>query len=264
MPWPDFTELSFGYCFLRELETKYTRDGRFPKAPDFISQHAEKTDGYDVEVAMTGSIPLFIQLKRSMIIKSPNAVEYTSPHFPHRPVFRMNLHRKDSFAQHEALQRLESHGNHVIYATSQIRDPQDLLTHTKNGTMVSDASTIFSPASINLPTWHEPHHVSFYANQSWAVLFSREGEWFERTWPKSLAFIDEILSSPNSREDNEKAMLNAERTLLGEASKTELNMPRRLLGILDGLDGPSARVSVLAHYLLDTQLMFLKPPVGDE
>ena len=52
MAWPDFTELSFGYCFLRELESRYTHGGRFPKAPDFISQHEEATEGYDVEGAM--------------------------------------------------------------------------------------------------------------------------------------------------------------------------------------------------------------------
>lgn len=55
MPWPDFTELTFGFAFLRELEQNYVHGGRFPKAPDFISQGAEATKGYDVEVAIDGS-----------------------------------------------------------------------------------------------------------------------------------------------------------------------------------------------------------------
>lgn len=264
MPWPDFTELSFGYCFLRELETKYTRGGRFPKAPDFISQHAEKTDGYDVEVAMDGSIPLFIQLKRSMVMKTLKAGEFSSPFFAHKPVFRMNLHRNDNFAQHLALQRLEQAGNHVIYATSQIENPQDLLTHTRNRTMVSKASAIFSPSSIVLPSLHEPHHVSFYANQSWAVLFSEQGERFERKWAASSEWLGALLEVPRSREENEKSMLLAENVLLGALRESDLDLPSRMMAAMDGLDGAAARVSVLAQYLLDAQLMFLKPPADSE
>ena len=90
MAWPDFTDLSFGHCFLRELETRYTRGGRFSKAPDFISQHVEKTEGYDGEVAMDGSIPLFIPLKRSMVMTGLNAGELASPLFTKTPITRVS------------------------------------------------------------------------------------------------------------------------------------------------------------------------------
>ena len=50
MPWPDFSELSFGFSFLREFEREHTPGGFFPSAPDFISQNDEAALGYDVEV----------------------------------------------------------------------------------------------------------------------------------------------------------------------------------------------------------------------
>ena len=49
--------------------------GKFPKAPDFISQGAEATKGYDVEVTLDGSTPVFIQLKRSYVLVQKNARE---------------------------------------------------------------------------------------------------------------------------------------------------------------------------------------------
>lgn len=39
MPWPDFTELTFGYAYLRELERRHASTGGFPLAPDFIRQN---------------------------------------------------------------------------------------------------------------------------------------------------------------------------------------------------------------------------------
>ena len=63
MPWPDFTELTFGFAFLCELEQKYTPGGRFPNAPEFISQRAEATRGYDVEVTLDGTTPTFFSDK---------------------------------------------------------------------------------------------------------------------------------------------------------------------------------------------------------
>ena len=92
MAYPDFSELSFGYCFLRELETRHTHGGRFPKAPDFISQYDEGTKGYDVEVAMDGAIPLFIQLKRSEVMTRSHAGEFGTPWFPAKPVYAAQLH----------------------------------------------------------------------------------------------------------------------------------------------------------------------------
>lgn len=262
MPWPDFTELSFGYCFLRELETKYTPGGRFPKAPDFISQHAEKTKGYDVEVdlAMNGSAPVFIQLKRSMVMIRNNAIEYGSPYFANKPVFRMKLHKNDGFAQHKALMTLEQAGNNVVYATSQVATPEDLIEHTRNGTIVTKASSIFSPSSIKLPDFQDEHHVSFYADQTWAVLFSEEGKQFQRKWSNSSEWIANLASSARDLESNEKAMREAEGVLRRLADEVDWDLRGPLNSVLERFSRPTARVAVLAYYLLGVQLMFLKAP----
>jgi hypothetical protein len=56
MPWPGFSELSFGFSFLREFERQHAPGGSFPAAPDFISQNEEATKGYDVEIALKDSL----------------------------------------------------------------------------------------------------------------------------------------------------------------------------------------------------------------
>ena len=99
MPWPDFTELSFGWAYLKEFEQLYVHGGRFPKAPDFISQGAEATKGYDVEIAVGNAVPVFIQLKRSKVMVKSNAKEIDDVNcrFSTNPVFRMYLHKAKKF-----------------------------------------------------------------------------------------------------------------------------------------------------------------------
>jgi len=75
MPWPNHSELTFGFSFLREFERQYTPGGQFPKAPEFNSQYDEAMKGYDVEGALDNSTPIFFQFKRSFVIKSPLANE---------------------------------------------------------------------------------------------------------------------------------------------------------------------------------------------
>lgn len=92
MPWPDFTELSFGFCFLREFERHYVAGGSFPRAPDFISQYREATEGHDVEIALQDSTPVFLQFKRSMVLTRRNAIEIIDGHHADPDVYRMYLH----------------------------------------------------------------------------------------------------------------------------------------------------------------------------
>jgi hypothetical protein len=118
MPWPDFSELSFGFAFLREFE-RNTPAGKFPLAPDFISQSEEAAKGYDVGV-LSGSTPVFLQFKRSYVLTTARANEIQSGEFSTLPLFRMHLRKKDQYRQHTALQKLEQDGNVVFYVTSQI------------------------------------------------------------------------------------------------------------------------------------------------
>ncbi len=81
MPWPGFSELSFGFAFLREFERHHAPSGMFPSAPDFISQRAEASAGYDVEIALDGSTPVFFQFKRSFVLTTRRAMEIRNGDF---------------------------------------------------------------------------------------------------------------------------------------------------------------------------------------
>lgn len=258
MAYPDFSELSFGYCFLRELETLYTSGGRFPKAPDFITQHDEATEGYDVEVALDGAVPLFIQLKRSEVMVGDTAREFKSAWFPSRPAFRMNLHfsQKHAYDQHTALQVLESTGEQVIYATSQIETPADLSAHCIGGTVISSASAMFSPNEIQLPDHINAHHVSFYADQPWAVVFSEDGGHFERRFPNSKKWLSQLFENARNRQDNEDAMRRVVQSIRSSIDREFVSGDISRLS--DG--NPVTEAAMLAYFLLDAQLTFVKPP----
>ena len=59
-------------------------------------------------------------------------------------------------------------------------------------------------------------------------------------------------------------MLNAEKTLLSLTDEPNREVPDGIQAAMDGLSGSAAKVSVLAHYLLDASLMFIKPPAASE
>jgi hypothetical protein len=256
MAYPDFSELSFGYCFLRELESRYTHGGRFPKAPDFITQHDEATKGYDVEVAMDGAVPLFIQLKRSEVMVGGYAREFGSQWFQTRPAFRMNLHGKHAYAQHAALQDLDTSGEQVIYATSQIEEPAELSAHSVSGTVISSASAMFAPNEIQLPDLTAKHHVSFYEDKPWAVVFSEEGGHFDRRFPSAEKWISQLFEKPRGREENEAAMRSVALRIRSRFGASAVD--RGIARISDG--SPVTEAAILSYFLLDAQLTFVKPP----
>src|SRR4051794_40553958 len=103
MPWPDFSELSFGFSFLREFERMHAPGGKFPSAPDFISQADEALLGYDVEASLAGSDPVFFQFKRSFALTTSKANEIQNGDFASPVVYRMHLRKKENYRQHDAL-----------------------------------------------------------------------------------------------------------------------------------------------------------------
>ncbi len=254
MPYPDFTELSFGYCFLRELEKQYVHGGQFPKAPDFISQKQEAKDGYDVKVAMNNATPLFIQLKRSMVIGHPAATEFAHPYFNEDPVYRMKLHPNGQFQQHKALQDLQNKGAAVIYATSQIDSAFELAEHCRLGSVISRASAIFEPNEIDLPDLTGQHWVSFYADDPFGIVFSKDGKKFERQFPNAKKWLSGLFKKSASSDNNQTQMTEVCKILRQNFSKfdEELVMARPLS------DSPVMEASYLAYFLLGAQLTFVK------
>lgn len=278
MPWPDFTELTFGFAYLREFEKLYVHGGRFPKAPDFISQGAEATKGYDVEIAMNNAAPVFIQLKRSKVMVQANAKEMDDPkcRFSSNPVFRMYLHKTKNFRQHKALQALEASGQDVRYVTSQIQTSTQFAQAYASQTIVSDASATFSPSSIVLPNDIGEHWVSFQKNSTHMHVYSEEGVEYERTTPNFDARFEELNEKRRSADENRSSLEQAVRTLA--RLSTDLGgLERRFaadggfsafekeLSILDSL-GPilngrplEQQASILAYFVLDAHLTFFNP-----
>ena len=169
MPWPDFSELSFGFAFLREFERRHTLGGTFPSAPDFISQNDEAKKGYDVSV-LQGSTPVFFQFKRSFVIKSPLASEISCGDFNSPVLYRMYLRRKNKYQQHRALQKLEADGNAALYVTSQIETHDDLTQAYTAGTVVEKAAALFAPSEINLPDLSKEHWLCFRASDATRIV----------------------------------------------------------------------------------------------
>ena len=278
MPWPDFTELTFGYAYLREFEHLYVHGGRFPKAPDFISPAAEAKKGYDVEIAMNNAVPVFIQIKRSKVMLQSNAKEIDDVNcrFSTNPVFRMYLHKTKNFRQHRALQALEACVHDVRYVTSQIRTQNQFAQAYASQTIVSDASATFSPSSIILPNNIGEHWVSFQKNSSHLHVYSEEGIEYERGTPNFGARVEELNAKRRSADENRESLKKAVATMI--RLSTELGgIERRFvpdgvfpiigqeLSILDSL-GPilngrpiEEKASILAYFVLDAHLTFFKP-----
>ncbi|TPI27330.1 hypothetical protein FJW07_31450 [Mesorhizobium sp. B3-1-9] len=249
MPWPDFSELSFGYGFLREFERLHTAGGSFPAAPDFISQAVEATKGYDVKV-LKNSTPVYFQFKRSFVLTTANAGEIKKGDFNSTPLFRMHLRERDSYRQHKALQQLETSGEAVFYVTSQIESADDLSRCYTNGNVLSTATAVIAPNEIVLPNTTKKHHVTFKADGNTFRLYSEEGEGFERkvpNWQRLLAVLsNRRRSTPNNRDAIERTV-----QLLSSRSHSATE-------VADRFKDPVVRASVLAFLVLDAQLIFFK------
>lgn len=256
MPWPDFSELTFGFGFLREFERDYTPSGQFPKAPDFISQADEANKGFDVEVEYAAGTPVFFQFKRSFVVRSYRATEYNSTAssaLKPIPIFRMELRKKNSYSQHKLLRELETDGNHVFYVTSQVADPLGLSKAYRDKCIVERASALFSPCDIPLPTDSKQHFVSFKADASFGLLFSDEPEKFERRLPSPRTLFSERVRASQSDFAGRRDRLERFNARLMK----ENLLARR---IAERVEGPLARASILAALVLDAQMTI----VGDD
>ena len=252
MPWPDFTELTFGYVFLREFEQNYVHGGRFPNAPDFISQMEEAIAGYDVEVAMNDATPVYIQFKRSYVLVRGNAKEIQDGTYNEPRVYRMHLHKNGYYRQHKALQELETRGNTVLYVTSQVYTSDEFANAYDTNNVVSHAAALFSPNEIVLPNDNEVHHVSFKAEDHFANVYSSKPENFERKFFHVDDWLPILRDRKQSLQDNRNVLSETVEFLTARLSSR--NLLRRLIED----KSIEQQASILAYFLLDTQLTFVK------
>jgi hypothetical protein len=254
MPWPDFSELSFGFSFLREFERLHAPNGKFPTAPDFITQNDEATKGYDVKAALEGSAPVFFQFKRSFVLTTHNAKEIRDGDFNSPDLYRMHLREKESYRQHKALQKMEGKGNSVFYVTSQVADPGSLSKAYANNTVVDSAGALFSPLEIDLPNEIERHHVTFEADANYGFVYSEKGKKFERKFRRfGVALEKSMLPRRSSVVDN-REVLSAFINTVGEGGPRD----QAAFEIAARFKEPEIKASILAFFLLDAQLTFLR------
>lgn len=253
MPWPEFSELSFGFSFLREFERLYTNGGHFPSAPDFITAAVEAKKGYDVGVVQNG-IPVFFQFKRSYVLTTKRAKEIKSGHFSRPKLYRMSLQRKDKFRQHKALQLLEQSHPDVFYVTSQVSTFKELSQAYLNDEVIEEATALFTPSEIVLPNDHEEHYVSFKPGWGFAWLFSEEGQKFKRKHSYSRETFDARTQIRDGKVDTEEMLFSLELKLKDIVKK--LGLP-----VYAEVDGETAaeRVSQLAFWGFDMHLKFHNP-----
>jgi hypothetical protein len=251
MPWPDFSELSFGYSFLREFERSYSPGGAFPAAPDFITQADEASLGYDVEAALEGAAPVFFQFKRSFVLTIKSAKEIKCGDYAECPLFRMHLREKNGYSQHRALVDFESKGNTVYYVTSQISSREELSECYVEKSVVYSASALFSPSEIALPNYNEQHHVTFRADEPYGMIYSPEGVRFERRNSKVLDALQTSL--PPLRRSAAANRLHLEQLV------TELTPANPLAAqIANRFSDVAVKASVLAFLVLDVQMTLFK------
>lgn len=250
MPYPDFSELTFGFAFLREFEREFCDDQHFPSAPDFITQHDEASLGYDVEAQYGAGTPVFFQFKRSFVVKSGHALECQTARkddLKPYPFYRMNLRKKNAYDQHRLLRESEQDGNDVFYVTSQVEEPETLSLLYRDGQILNQATALFSPSDIPLPNDDQQHFVSFRADAPIAYLFSSDPEEVRRTLPPiRTLFLEKVKRrqyDPEGRAVRLRAMIDR-LSGLDVAADT----------IADRFESPLARASILAMLVLDAQM----------
>lgn len=251
MPWPDFSELSFGFSFLREFERLHAPGGTFPSAPDFISQADEASLGYDVEAALHNSTPVFFQFKRSFVLTTHIAKEIKNGDFSHPDVYRMYLRKKENYRQHKALLSLEAKGNVVFYVTSQINNFNELTRAYLSGTVIDDTAALFAPSEITLPDDTDNHHLCFRAADNYAYVYSEEGTRITRGHPNWHLTLERTLirgrrSASENRELLERVVSELERS---DSAAHEISAR---------FTHPAIKASILAFLVLDAQFTLFR------
>ena len=168
---PNFSELTFSFAFLSELQWFLWKNTNAWFFMNFLTVHQEVNIGADV-VFDNGLTPIYIQFKRSGVIKgqkgrTPKELK-PAPSGGHqftlieRPFYRMHLHKYKDYLQHFTLQAQEVIANRrVFYVTSQIPDLSTLQNCVANKSVFSEASAFFLPSEtvsythLTLPTNRE-------------------------------------------------------------------------------------------------------------
>jgi len=272
MGYPNFSELTFGFAFLSELQRYAWANGRTPFPwfwANFFTVHDEIDIGADVEL-FAGSIPVYIQLKRSEVFekRSPNGPMELIGTKKKRgagrhpalfmdsecPIYRMNLHRKYNYKQHEELRKTEYFTNgRACYVTSQVPDAKELRDCVNDQRVMHEATTVYLPSEIQFSNFSDKHFVSFTRHRRKSLVYSEFGEPFERKYSNAGEYIANI-SDQNRGEFSGEFLKNEFSQIEGQLREAyqikELPEIYAKASIL-------WRVKYLLRYYLDTELLLI-------
>ena len=270
MPWPDFSELSFGFSFLRELDFSL---GPTPFPVNFISQQLEADLGFDVAVFDVPTSPMLIQLKRSFVVKSTQSKEAGLQWG--KPIYRMYLRKNRGYDQHRKLRKAETAGYRAFYVTSRVRDTNELYIKAGSRSLISDGSKSFLPSSIPLPTDTKQHWVSFNHDGTRIQRFSKEPLPVADEIPSLAEFLAEATSNPMQGESLHRYLLKLEADIKAWDPKAAylaeraMNEAPAVARIESGADDQRlqqglqlAKVRLMARISLDASLILALGPAS--
>jgi hypothetical protein len=162
------------------------------------------------------------------------------------------MHKSGKYRQHKALQGLEGLGNAVFYVTSQIHTPEEFADAYATGTIVSKASELFSPNEIILPDDTGRHHVSFKPSGSLGYVYSNDPHPFERKFADDNIWRPHLLERRQSLEKNRETLKETVSYL------KRMIKPQASIRKMIEKKPTEVQASILAYFLLDAQLTFVK------
>ncbi len=272
---PNFSELTFSFAFLSELQWflwKNTPAWHPWLFMNFLTVHEEIKIGADV-VFDNGLTPIYIQFKRSGVIKGqkgriPKELKpaLSGNHqftLNERPFYRMHLHKYKDYLQHFTLQAQEVIASkRVFYVTSQVTDLSALQNCVANKSVFNVASAFFLPSEIILPTdvndpddLKEDHWVSFSKNGSHKVVYSEKGVKTPRAFADSANFSERLYSWISERSSEDKTKSEFRKSIENILYRFDISKKDLPNGFFE--KSLVYQSKYLHRYYLDTEILFI-------
>lgn len=180
----DISEFSYGFALTNELIDVFGLAGY--GAPKFPTQVQEGRTGGGYDVQLPG-IPVFIQFKRSAVLKRSNALDAA---FLGLPYYRFGIMPSSHSQQHQLLLDLESEDKFVFYAAPIFRKSHE-LDRFFVGKSVRQNSLFLKPSTVGKIGDSKSHTISF--TNSGPIVFRSEPILMERD-DISLLFEQKYIS----------------------------------------------------------------------
>lgn len=194
----DISEFSYGFALTNELIDVFNLSSY--GAPTFPTQVQEGKKGGGYDVKLPGK-PIFIQFKRSAVLKRSNALD--AGYFG-LPYYRFRIMARSYSQQHQLLLDLELKGNLVYYAAPIFSKSHELDRFFVNKS-VHKNSLFLKPSTIGSIGDSKPHTVSF--TNKGPIIFRSEPVTLQRDEPTFSFDQSMALNNGNSETRTRKMFI---------------------------------------------------------